>query len=519
MILHERFIKRAKADRRRMAIIDGSTGAKVTYSKALIATFLFADYFKNFDDDFIGLMIPTSAGGYLAKMGVLACGKVPVMINYSTGADHNCMYAQKMCGFRTIVTSKTLCEKIGCPDVDGMVYLEDIAKKFNQVLKVKAMIRSKLPLKIILNQLPATNIEDTACILFTSGSESEPKAVQLTHKNIGSNVEDIIEALELTHEDKVLNSLPVFHVFGLTTGYWMPLLYNCVITYANPLEFKSVVQLIKNENPTLIPSTPSFLAGYLRQSEPGDFTSVRLMVPGGDKTPEWLRTAYRDKHQIELMEGYGTTETSPVISVNTPMANKPGSVGKAVPHARIRIVDVNSGKELMTGQEGKILVKGDLVMKGYFDDLESTSLRIRDGWYDTGDMGYLDEEGFLWHSGRLKRFTKIGGEMISMVRTERALEKTLPDDVECCVVEIPDTRKGARIIAVVTSELNKEEIIKLLNQELPAIAVPKIFEIIPEMPKMGNGKIDFRTVTNLVKDKYLSHLKEAALENGAPAEE
>jgi acyl-[acyl-carrier-protein]-phospholipid O-acyltransferase/long-chain-fatty-acid--[acyl-carrier-protein] ligase len=292
-----------------------------------------------------------------------------------------------------------------------------------------------------------------------------------------------------------------------------------VATYANPLEFKSVVKLIKEVKPTLIPSTPSFLAGYLRQSEAGDFSSVRLIVPGGDKTPEWLRNAYREKHDIELMEGYGTTETSPVISVNTLNANKPGSVGKAVPRAEIRIVDVDTGKDLEIGKEGKILVKGDLVMKGYFDDLESTSLRVRDGWYDTGDMGYLDDDGFLWHAGRLKRFTKIGGEMISLVRTERALEKLLPDGVECCVVEIPDTKKGARIVAVVTDELNKDDIIKKLGDKLPAIAIPKLFEFIPEMPKMGNGKINFREVSSIVKDKYLTHLKETAIENEAKATE
>ncbi|MBN2426501.1 MAG: AMP-binding protein [Calditrichaceae bacterium] len=510
MILHEAFIKRARGNGKKMAIIDGTTGQKATYSKSLIVTLLFAELFSSYEDKFIGLMIPTSAGGYLATMGVLASGKVPVMINYSTGADENCKYAQQTCGFRTIVTSKALCEKIGCPKVDGMIYLEELAESFSKMAKIKALVKSKLPLKMILSKLPATSEDDTACILFTSGSESEPKAVQLSHKNIGSNVEDIISLAKLTEKDRIMNTLPVFHVFGLTTGFWVPMLSCMVITYANPLELKNIVKLIINEKPTLIPSTPSFLAGYLKQSKPGDFESLRLIVPGGDKTPEWLRKAFRETHNIELMEGYGTTETSPVISVNTPEANKPGSVGKAVPHAKIKITDVETGEELGAGEEGKILVKGDLVMKGYFDDLEATSLRVRDGWYDTGDMGYLDKDGFLWHSGRLKRFAKIGGEMISMIRTERMLEKLLPDGVECCVIELPDPKKGARIMAAVTEPVNKEVIIRELSKTLPALAIPSSFEVIPEMPKMGNGKINFRQVTNTFKEKHISHLKNSA---------
>jgi acyl-[acyl-carrier-protein]-phospholipid O-acyltransferase/long-chain-fatty-acid--[acyl-carrier-protein] ligase len=202
-----------------------------------------------------------------------------------------------------------------------------------------------------------------------------------------------------------------------------------------------------------------------------------------------------------LCEGYGATETSPVVSTNLPGANKPGSVGRVLPSVRVKIVDINSGETLPPGGEGTILVKGDLVMKGYFDDLEETSLRIKDGWYETGDMGVLDEEGYLWHRGRLKRFVKIGGEMVSLVRIESLLMGALPEGIDCCVVEVPDSLKGARIVAALTQDINEKKILKLLAADLPSIALPKQFVVLDEFPKMGSGKIDFRTITEMVRQK------------------
>src|SRR5208283_4966738 len=180
---------------------------------------------------------------------------------------------------------------------------------------------------------------------------------------------------------------------------------------------------------TLMVATPSFFRGYLLKSEPGDFKSLRLAVCGADKCPDALREEFRQKHGVTLYEGYGVTETSPVISVNWPENNKPGSVGKALPGVKVKIEDYETGEDCPSGVTGRILVHGDLVMKGYLDNFEETSMRIRHGWYDTGDMGFLDEDGFLWHAGRLKRFVKIGGEMISLVRVENVLENFLPETV------------------------------------------------------------------------------------------
>ncbi|MBB6478847.1 AMP-binding protein [Spirochaeta isovalerica] len=501
MILHYQFIETAKKNKSRTAIKDRMTGATITFEKALIASLILSKKFSIYKDKYLGIMIPTSAGAMLSSIGTLMAGKIPVMINYSTGAEENCRYAQRKCGFTTIITSRALLEKIKCPLIDGMICIEDIMTGVTVVDKVAAAIRTKLPARSIINSLPATVEDDTAAILFTSGSEKDPKAVQLSHKNIGSNAIDSYSVLELTPDDVMLSGLPLFHIFGLQTNFWLPLTHGfTAVTYANPLEYKTVVSIMKREGCTAIASTPIFLSGYLRESKPGDFEKLTLIVAGADKTPDWLREGYREKHNIEIVEGYGATETSPVISVNRRNWNKPGSVGLPYPSCHVKIIDIATGEELPIGQEGKIMVSGDLVMKGYLDESQ-TREAITDGWYFTGDIGLLDEDGFLWHKGRLKRFVKIGGEMVSLVKTEMIIEEVLHEDIECCVVDVPDKVKGASLVCVLTHEIDKDKLIKDLADKLPPIAIPKKFLVIDEFPKMGSGKADFRTIGEMAKEK------------------
>ena len=207
-----------------------------------------------------------------------------------------------------------------------------------------------------------------------------------------------------------------------------------MVTYANPLDFQTISNIAREEKPTIMVGTPSFFWGYLNKSEPGDFKTLRLMVAGADKCPDALREGYMKKHGVTLLEGYGATETSPVISVNSHEFNRPGSTGKVIPNVQVRIENFETGEECKTREVGKILVKGDSVMKGYYDDPELTAEALVDGWYNTGDMGYFDEDGYLWHAGRFKRFAKIGGEMVSLVKVENTLEKFLPDGsiLLCC---------------------------------------------------------------------------------------
>lgn len=502
MTLHKEFIGNAKKYADKPCIIDRSTGKNPSYSKALIASFILAKKFNRFEPGFLGIMIPTSAGCILSILGSLMSGRTPVMINYSTGAEQNARYAQKKCGFKTIVTSKALLEKIDCPHIDGMVYIEDIMDRLSAVDKIKAAVKAKLPSSLLLRRVAGKSEDECAVMLFTSGSEKDPRAVPLSHRNISANIVGLTEMFDLSDKDVFLANLPLFHVFGQTANLWVPLcLGMTIVSYANPLDFKAIPAIIREEKPTLVVGTPSFFWGYLAKSAPGDFRSVRVALAGADKCPDALRAGFLEKHDLTLYEAYGATETSPAISANTPDFNRPGSVGKVMPGMEVAIEDLESGDAAPVGRVGKVLVKGDSVMSGYFNDLEESSLRLRHGWYDTGDMGYMDADGYLWHSGRLKRFVKIGGEMVSLVRVENVLEKLLPKGVTCCVVEIPDPVKGARIVVAVTEGVNERQLIKEMAKELPNIAVPKHFVTIKDLPFMGSGKVDFRTVTAMVIDE------------------
>jgi acyl-[acyl-carrier-protein]-phospholipid O-acyltransferase/long-chain-fatty-acid--[acyl-carrier-protein] ligase len=468
MLLHHHFIDVAKRVGDKLAIHDFTTNKEVTYSRALLASLLLSSVFRSYDRGFIGVMLPTSAGCILTKIALLMSGRTPVMINYSTGADQNAAFAQRKCDFRTIITSRALLEKIDCPFVEGMIYIEDIMEQLSGFQKVKAALLSKLPAAVIKKLIRGGSDEDTAVILFTSGSEKDPKAVQLTHRNINANVQSASKRFNFNGTDTFLSSLPYFHVFGLTVNLWIPLHHgDTILTYANPLEYKKICEIVRDHKATLMVGTPSFFWGYLKKSEKGDFKSLRIALVGADKCSDSLREAYQEKHEQTLYEGYGATECAPVISANSPDDNRPGSVGKPIPDVQVRIENYETGEECGPGEDGRILVKGNNVMKGYFDDFEQTSLHIRNGWYDTGDMGNIDEDGYLWHVGRIKRFVKIGGEMVSLVKIESVLDGLLPDDAHCCVVEIPDSTKGARIVAVITEKINEKTILKQMAEQLP----------------------------------------------------
>ena len=499
-MLQHRFIDSALRNPDKTAFIDRSLGRNVSYSQALLASLILARRFKKLERGRIGVMLPTSSAGGLAVIAALMADRTPVMINYSTGAEKNCLYAQEQCDFRVIVTAKALLDKIGCKQLPNMVFIEDMLGALGTFEKGLAFIKSKLPRILLKRAAGKPNLGSPAVILFTSGSEKEPKVVQLTQRNILSNIDSFSEMMDIYDMDNLLAVLPYFHVFGLTINLWTPLCLGMTsITYANPLEFKTIAKIIREDKPELLVGTPLFLEGYVKQSKPGDFASIKLAVSGADRCPEHLRAFYKEKHDIEIIEGYGTTETSPVISANPRGANKPGSIGTPIPGTKIRIQNLNSGEDCPNGETGKILVKGDGVMQGYLNDVEESSLRLKSGWYDTGDLGYLDEDGYLWHKGRLKRFVKIGGEMVSLVMVEETMNELTPLGVECCAVELPDAKRGSKIVAVTNSEIDKQDLNKRLSWALPNLALPKKYVHVPEFPRMGSGKTDFRTLTEIVR--------------------
>lgn len=501
MQLHKAFIQTAKRYGNKIAVYDQATGKDTTYNKLLIASLILSKKIAKHRGEHIGIMIPNSTGCIAAIIGTLMCGKTPVMVNYSTGASENAIFAQEKCSFKTIITSKKLLEKIGAEFVSGMIYIENIIATLGTMEKIKEGLISKLPASMIQSIVHNGNENKDSVILFTSGSEKEPKAVELSHKNIFHNINAVSKRFKFTEDDVFLGNLPYFHVFGITTNLWIPLIMGAaIVTHANPLEFRTICKSIRKYKVTVMVGTPSFLYGYLRKSESGDFDSVRFGIAGADKLSDLVRNGYRKDHNLEILEGYGTTETSPVISVNSLEANKPGSIGPPLDGVQVKIVDRETSEELPTNQEGKILVKGDMVMNGYLGDVEQTSLRIKNGWYDTGDMGVIDDDGYIWHKGRLRRFVKIGGEMVSLVKVESVLEKLLPQDAICCVVDVPNPSKGAEIVAALTTkEINKKQITKLMKKELPKIAIPKEFHLIEDIPMMGSGKVNFREVEKICR--------------------
>ena len=499
--LHYQFVRIAKQQNKKLAIIDRGLNRKFTYSGTLTASLILADKLRRIDDTLVGLMLPTSAGAAIVILALLMAGKTPVLLNYSTGIRTNVEYSRKKCDFEAVITAKTLLDKLKAPKLKGFIYIEDLLNSVSLLDKIKGAFFASRSADRILSRFSNSDINSAAAILFTTGSELEPKAVPLSHLNIIANLEALSQIYPFATDDIMLASLPFFHIFGLATTMWLPFRFGMtIVTYVNPMDYKTVCTILREERPTYLVGTPSFLSGYLHHSNPGDFTSLKLIVTGADKCPDSLRRAYKEQHGLTIYEGYGTTETSPIITVNTPDRCRPGSVGWVLPNLQIRMKHYETGKECGIGEMGKIFVKGESVFSGYFDDFEATTRSFHYGWYDTGDMGYIDADGFLWHVGRLRRFVKIGGEMVSLIRVEEELEKVLPPDIACCVVELPDAVKGAIIIAAITRPIDEHKILRELANHLPAIALPKQFVVLNDLPKMSNGKTDFKQITNLVQN-------------------
>jgi acyl-[acyl-carrier-protein]-phospholipid O-acyltransferase/long-chain-fatty-acid--[acyl-carrier-protein] ligase len=501
--LHHRFIETAKKFSSQIAVYDKATGNDYTYGRMLIASLILKEHIGRIREKYVGIMLPTTMGCMLGIIATLMNGKIPVMINYSTGAIDNARYARDKCSFKTIITSKKLLERLNLQPIDHMVMVEDILAQVKTLAKLKAALISKLPVGVLKNMVHSGPATEISVILFTSGSEKEPKAVQLSHKNILHNVDAVPQLVRLDNTDVFICMLPLFHVFGLTTNFWLPTLLGAtMVTYPNPLEYKTISDLVKEYKVTFMTATPSFFYGYLQKSAPGDFSSIRFAIAGADKLPEKVYDGFQKKHGLTIYEGYGATETSPVISSTYPGVHKLGSVGPPLPGVQVRIQDIATDKILGPNQEGKILVKGDMVMEGYLGDMEETSLRIRNGWYDTGDIGVIDEDGYIWHRGRLKRFVKVGGEMVSLVKVEDVLSRLLPEDVICCVVDVPNPTKGADVVAAVANgDFDMHKVLKQLKKELPSIAVPRQFYVIEDIPMMASGKVNFREVEKICRDR------------------
>jgi acyl-[acyl-carrier-protein]-phospholipid O-acyltransferase/long-chain-fatty-acid--[acyl-carrier-protein] ligase len=508
--LCETFVSTARRNWRRFSMAD-SLGRVLNFGQVLVGSLLFRrDVVRRCASEaMIGLLLPPSVPAALLNIAISMAGKVPVNLNY-TASTEALDIAIDRSEIRTIYTSAQFLEKAGLARRDGMVFVEDVSRSFTATRKLAAAFLARLTPMALFKRLilpRGVGMDALATVIFSSGSTGLPKGVMLSHQNIVSNVEGIQQVFQIDREDRLLGILPFFHSFGFTGSLWFPLLSGFGVVYhANPLDARTVGQLCQAHCVTLLIGTPTFYLSYLRRCTKEQFATLRLAIVGAEKLKPALAEAFMDKFGITLLEGYGCTELSPVVSVGIPdvvvkdsrqVGHKPGTVGHPLPGIVVRIVDPETFAELSVGEEGLVLIKGPNVMLGYLKDPERTGEVIRDGWYVTGDIGRLDPDGFLSITDRLSRFSKIGGEMVPHIRIEEAIQQALGTfDLRCVVTSLPDEQKGERLM-VLHEELGvdvDELLSRLRGLDLPNLWLPRKENFFPidSIPLLGTGKVDLR---------------------------
>ena len=351
-------------------------------------------------------------------------------------------------------------------------------------------------------------------MIFSSGSTGVPKGVMLSHHNILANVESIAQVIQFTPKDRIMGVLPLFHSFGFTGTLWLPVLTGFGAVYhPNPTDAKTIGETIQKYQATLFISTSTFYAGYLRRCTKEEFASLRYVIAGAEKLREPVVKAYQEKYGITILEGYGCTELSPVVSVNTPdvidgkekqLGHKPGTVGQPMPGVAAKIIDPNTEQPLSAGAEGLLLIKGPNTMMGYLNQSEATKQAFRNGWYITGDIAAVDEDGFIRITDRLTRFSKIGGEMVPHMKIEEVINEILGNSASV-VTAVPDEQRGEKLVAFYSQNgMTKEELWNRLNQSgLPKLWIPKRENLhaIDSLPLLGSGKVDLKKIKTLALEQ------------------
>ncbi|MBI3756746.1 MAG: MFS transporter [Deltaproteobacteria bacterium] len=507
-LLHLRFIRTAKKSWFRFCMTD-STGRTLTYGKTLIASLLLARWLRRQrpDEHMIGLLLPASVAGALANLAVSLAGKIPVNLNFTAGRQAMTV-ALEQCKMGTILTSRTFLKKAQLEELHGMVYVEDILPSISSLQKLwvglLAFLTPSFLLQVLYRQKDQTP-DSLATIVFSSGSTGAPKGVMLSHHNVLSNVEAIRQVFTTTKQDCLMGVLPFFHSFGFTGTLWLPLIAGWRVAYhPNPLDAKTIGEIVGKHKATILISTPTFYTAYLRKCSAEEFASLRYAIAGAEKLRPALAQAFKEKYGVDLLEGYGCTEMAPVISVNIPDVDvteprqigfKAGTVGHPLPGVVAKVIDQESGQSLPYGQEGLLLVKGPNRMLGYLGQPEKTAEVLREGWYVTGDIASLDDDGFIHITDRLTRFSKIGGEMAPHLRIEEAIGQIL-GEAQCLVTGVPDEHKGERLVVLHTHKsMTAEALWNHLHQtDLPRLWIPKRehFYFVESVPMLGTGKVDLR---------------------------
>jgi acyl-[acyl-carrier-protein]-phospholipid O-acyltransferase/long-chain-fatty-acid--[acyl-carrier-protein] ligase len=512
------FVHAARSHPRRFAMADGRT-PKLTFGESLIKTVFLARRLRSRwnGQKMVGILLPPSIPGALVNWAALLLGKVPINLNYTTSHESLASCA-KQCELKTVVTSKLFLEKVHVQPPGEIIYVEDLAENPWLGEKLAALLTARLfparLLELFLGVRRTASLDDIATIIFSSGSTGEPKGVMLSHFNLVSNVEQLEQVFHLHEGDRILGILPFFHSFGFTGTLCLPALAGIgVVFHPSPLDSQAIGALVSKYTVTMLLSTPTFLNSYARRCPPEAFGSLRIVMAGAEKLPERVAQGFEDHFGIRPLEGYGCTECSPVVAVNTydfraayfrQIGAKRGTIGHPLPGIGVRIIDPESGETLSVDKPGLLLVRGPNVMAGYLNRPDKTAEVLRDGWYNTGDVATVDEDGFLRITDRLSRFSKIGGEMVPHIKVEEKLHELLEADGQVfAVTAIPDEKKGERLVVIHTlkGDLLRETLEKLAKADLPALWKPKPdqFVQVEQLPYLGTGKLDLRRLRELAQ--------------------
>jgi len=477
---------------------------------------------KNVPEKRIGIVLPPGIGATVANLGVLLAGKIPVNLNFSAGRAAN-EAAIARAGIQRLITVAPVVEQIkDFPWLENQIDIADLCKGFSPAeLKRWGMIAWLAPLPILRRWVgvPREGDREEAALLFTSGSGGEPKAVVLTHRNILANTAQIGAILGKIHIESILGSLPVFHSFGFTVTFWWPLLGGPrVITYPNPLDTQKIIETIERHKLQLLITTPTFLRAFLRKAKPEQLRTLKMVVTGAEKLPLDLLREFESRFGIQVSEGYGMTEASPVVAVNLfdeppshmnpdgVLGRRIGSVGRMIPGMSARIRDPETDEDLELFQSGMLWLRGANIFEGYFKETDQTTAVLRDGWYKTGDVGRLDEDGFLFIEGRMSRFSKIAGEMVPHMQVEQKIIEALDlhpahgEGPAVAVLGLPDAKRGESLVALTTLRVDQAELRRRLAAlGLPNLWIPKVVKQVASIPIMATGKLDVRACQRLAE--------------------
>jgi acyl-[acyl-carrier-protein]-phospholipid O-acyltransferase / long-chain-fatty-acid--[acyl-carrier-protein] ligase len=525
MGLAQAFIQTCKQRKRGSKIADSlgiELSAGAVLMRALILRRLLLRHVLSDDERFVGLLLPPSVAGVLANAALALDRRVAVNLNYSVSADVINDSIQQA-GIRHVLTSRAFMERIKFELNTELVYLDDFRTKAAWSDKLAGWFGAYVvPAPLLSRRLGLQHVsgDDLMTVIFTSGSTGQPKGVMLTESNVASNVDAIQQIIRLTRNDTLVGILPFFHSFGYTVTLWTVLTIDARGVYHySPLEAKQIGKLIKKYRGTLLCATATFLRSYLRRCEVDELASLDTVVCGAEKLPSALCDAFAAKFGVRPIEGYGTTELSPVVSVNLPpsralsaerMGCREGTVGRPLPGISAQIRDLDTGQVLGVNQSGMLWIKGPNVMQGYLNRPDLTDAVIRDGWYMTGDIGEIDADGFIRITARQSRFSKIGGEMVPHILVEEALARLVSTDddemFKVAVTAVRDERKGERLIVLHTKlDRSTEELRQgLAEAGLPNLFIPSAdsFREVPELPVLGTGKLDLRGVKILAQEAF-----------------